>query len=109
QQRHTGPASSAHLKELTFTVTQPAGGTFYFVKQVQIILVPKNANSALPTVKIAELNPVPNTNVIRFDPVPGVDMLPYSNEGADITATATGFFPMEDTTYVGHVVVEVKI
>src|SRR5262245_28460645 len=40
QQRHTGPASSAHLKELTFTVTQPAGGTFYFVQQVQIILVP---------------------------------------------------------------------
>jgi hypothetical protein len=109
QQRHTGPASSAHLKELTFTITQPAGGTFYFVQHVEIILVPKNPGSTLPTVKIAGLNPVPNENTIHFDPVPGVDMLPYSNEGADITATATGFFPMEDTTYVGHVVVEVKI
>jgi hypothetical protein len=109
QQRHTGPASSAHLKQLTFMITQPAGGTFYFVQEAHIYLVPKSTTSTLPTVEIARLKPVPNETTIQFEPVPGVDMLPYSNEGANITASATGFYPMEDTTYVGYVKVEVKI
>jgi hypothetical protein len=107
--RHTGPASSAFLKELTFTITQPSGGTFYFATAVQIFLVPQNPNSALPTIEIAHLNPVPNETTIHLVPDPGVNMLPYSNEGANITAAATGYFPTEDTTYVGHVVVEVRI
>jgi hypothetical protein len=107
--RHTGPASSAFLKELTFTITQPSGGTFYFVQAVQIYLVPQNPMSALPTVEIAHLGPVPNETTIHIVPDPGVDMLPYSNQGANITASATGFFPKEDTMYVGHVVVEVRI
>jgi hypothetical protein len=109
ESRHTGPASAAYLKELTFTVTQPANGTFYFASQVSIYLTPKNPASALQSVKIANLDPVPAETTIRLVPIPGVNMLPYSEEGANITATATGFFPTEDTTYVGHVVVEVRI
>jgi hypothetical protein len=107
--RHTGPASSAYLKELTFTITQPTGGTFYFASEVHIYLVPINPMSSLPMVEIAKLNPIPNDNTVRLEPVPGVDMLPYSNEGANITAAATGYYPTEDTTYVGHVVVTVHI
>jgi hypothetical protein len=108
-QRHTGPASAAYLKELTFTITRPANGTFYFAVQVQIYLQPKNPASNLPKVLIAKLEPIPDTNTIRLVPVPGVNMLPYSDEGSDITASAAGYNPMVDTEYVGHVVVEVRI
>src|SRR5262245_23278423 len=82
QQRHTGPASSAHLKDLTFTITVPQGGTFYFARGVSIFLVPINPMSRLPSVEIANLAPIPNTNTIHVTPVPGVDMLPYANEGS---------------------------
>jgi len=109
QQRHTGPASSAHLKDLTFTITVPQNGTFYFAQGVSISLVPINPASRLPKVEIARLAPIPNETTIHITPVGGVDMLPYSNEGSNITATAIGRLPMEDTTYVGHVVVEVRI
>lgn len=109
ESRHTGPASAAYLKELTFTITQPSGGTFYFAQQVHIYLVPKNPNSSLPQREIATLNPVPNENRIKLVPIPGINMLPYSEEGSNITASATGYFPTEDTVYVGHVVVEVRI
>lgn len=108
-QRHTGPASAAYLKDLSFTITIPQGGGFYFVSAVTIYLTPKNPASRLPIVKIAESSPIPDANTIHITPIPGVDMLPYSNEGATIDATAAGRFPTEDTTYVGHVVVTVKI
>jgi hypothetical protein len=108
-QRHTGPASSAYLKDLWFRIKIPVNGTFYFASSVQILLVPKNPMSRLPTKKIAELTPIPSDNLIHLKPVPGVDMLPYANEGADISATAVGRLPMEDTTYDGYVVVQVNI
>jgi len=108
-QRHTGPASAAYLKDLSFTITVPQGGTFYFAAGVTITLVPKNPASSLPTITIAELHPIPNENTIHITPIPGVNMLPYSNEGATIQATAAGYLPTQDTTYVGHVVVTVKI
>jgi hypothetical protein len=108
-QRHTGPASAAYLKDLSFTITVPAQGRFYFAAAVTIQLVPKNPMSSLPTINIAQLSPIPNENTIHVTPIPGVNMLPYANEGADIKATAAGRLPTEDTTYVGHVVVTVKI
>jgi hypothetical protein len=108
QSRHTGPASSAHLKSLSFTITDPADGTFYFASEVRIFLIP-HMGSSLSTIEIANLKPVPATTHIDMVPIPGIDILPYANEGADITATATGFFPPVDTTYVGHVTVTVKI
>lgn len=100
-------ASSAWLKELTFTVTTPNPGTFYFVSGVVISITAPSTN--LPEVKIAELKPVPNSQTISMKTVPGVELLPYARAGAAIHATAVGFFPKEDTTYVGHVVIHVNI
>ena len=108
-ERHTGPASAAYLKDLSFTITTPTNGTFYFAASVTILLTPINPSSSLPTIPIAELTPIPNTNTIHVTPIAGVNILPYSNEGANIDATAAGTLPKEDTTYVGHVVVTVKI
>jgi hypothetical protein len=109
-QRHTGPASAAYLKDLSFSIKTPASGTFYFASAVSIILVPKNPASTLKTVEIANLSPVPHDqSTIHLIPVPGVNMLPYSQEGAFIKATALGTWPREDTVYNGWVVVQVKI
>src|SRR5215510_13390411 len=69
-QRHTGPASAAYLKDLSFTITIPQGGGFYFVSAVTIYLTPKNPNSRLPTVKIAESAPIPDANTIHITPLP---------------------------------------
>jgi hypothetical protein len=109
-QRHTGPASAAYLKDLSFTITIPQNGTFYFAQSVVIQLKPTNPNSTLQPVPIAELSPIPtDQNTIHVKPIPGVNMLPYSQQGAVIDAVVFATWPREDTTYVGHVVVTVKI
>lgn len=106
-EKQGGLASSAWLKELTFTVTSPTKGTFYFVSAVAITIDAPSAG--LPEIKIAQLEPVPNLQTISVTPIPGVELLPYARAGAQIHAKAVGFFPKEDTTYVGKVVIHVKI
>jgi hypothetical protein len=101
----TGPASSVTLKSITFTVTSPAGATFDFVDSIAINISGGN----LPQKEIARLDPVPGTTSISVPPSPGVDLLPYINAGATITATASGQMPTADTTFVGTVVVTVHI
>lgn len=105
QRQRTGPASSARLKSLTFTIKKPANGTFYFAQEVTIFMVA----DGLKEVEIARLSPIPATNTISLKPTPNVELLPYSRTGAKIKATAKGVFPKEDTEYDGWVVINVKI
>jgi hypothetical protein len=105
ERQRTGPASSARLKSLTFTIRKPAGGTFYFAREVKIFMV----SAGLREVEIANLSPIPDTPTINLKPVPGVELLPYARAGARIRASATGNLPREDTTYDGRVVINVKI
>jgi hypothetical protein len=105
EKRNTGPASSARLKSLTFTIIMPPQGTFYFATGVSIFI---SANG-LPTREIARLTPIPNTTTISVPPIPDVEMLPYAERGATITATAVGTWPREYTEYVGKVVMTIKV
>jgi hypothetical protein len=100
-------ANSAWLKSLTFTITTPNKGTFYFVSGVTISIAADAAG--LKEIPIARLMPVPNQQTISITPIPGVELLPYARAGASIRATAVGVFPKEDTTYVGSVVIHVNI
>jgi len=52
---------------------------------------------------------VPGTASISIPPTGGVDLLPYINAGASITAKASGHMPAADTTFVGTVVVTVHV
>jgi hypothetical protein len=106
-EKQGGLAHSAYLKSLTFTITQPSKGTFYFVSGVTISIAADAAG--LPAIPIARLTPVPNLQTISVTPIPGVELLPYARAGASIRANAVGFFPKEDTTYVGNVVIHVSI
>ena len=110
--RSTGPAHSANLKQVEFQVTPHASpsGNFDFVDEIHIFVAPSQSSSSLPMVEIATLKPVPKgQTTIDLTIVPGIDLLPYINAGATISASATGRQPMQTVTYDGNVVVTVHI
>ena len=106
--RKTGPTSSATLKSVSLTITSPSGATFDFVDSIAI-RVSSTGNTSLPEVEIARLEPVPGTGTIVIPPTGGVDLLPYVEAGATITATASGHMPASNTTYVGTVVITIHV
>jgi hypothetical protein len=111
EKRSTGPARSANLKEIAFRTTphDAPRGNFDFVDEIHIF-VAAPSGSTLPMVEIATLKPVPKgLTTIKLDIVPGIDLLPYINEGATISATATGRQPAQTITYDGSVTVTVHI
>lgn len=110
--RSTGPAHSANLKQVQFQITPHASpsGNFDFVDEIHIFVAPSQSSSSLPMVEIAALKPVPKgQTTIDLTIVPGIDLLPYINAGATISASATGHQPTQTVTYDGSVVVTVHI
>ena len=111
--RSTGPASSANLKQVEFQITphDSPQGTFDFVDEIHIFVAPsQSSGSSLPMVEIANLKPVPKgQSKIDLTIVPGIDLLPYINAGASISATASGHAPAGTVTYDGSVTVTVHI
>jgi hypothetical protein len=110
--RSTGPARSANLKQVEFQITPHASpsGNFDFVDEIHIFVAPSSSGSTLPMVEIANLKPVPKgQTTIDLAIVPGIDLLPYINAGASISATASGHQPTQTVTYDGSVVVTVHI
>lgn len=112
QKRDTGPARSANLKSIVFTAT-PHGmpsGNFDFVDAIHIYIEPSSSTSSLPKVEIARAQPVPKGRTsLSLDVVPGIDLLPYINAGAKLSATATGTQPAQDFTYDGVVTITIHI
>ncbi|MCU1282354.1 MAG: hypothetical protein JWM53_5900 [bacterium] len=109
--RSTGPASSANLKQVEFKITPHASpsGTFDFVDEIHIFVAPQSGSS-LPMVEIATLKPVPKgQTTIDLAIVPGIDLLPYINAGATISASASGHQPAQTVSYDGSVVVTIHI
>jgi hypothetical protein len=110
--RSTGPASSANLKQVEFETTPhgSSSSTFDFVDEIHIFVAPSSSSSPLPMVEIATLKPVPKgQSKIDLTIVPGIDLLPYINAGASISASANGHQPAQTVTYDGTVVVTVHI
>jgi hypothetical protein len=108
QQHGTGPATSANLKSLTFTALPHAmpSGNFDFVDEIHIFVAANN----LPMVEIAKLAPVPKgQTTLNLNVVQGIDLLPYINAGATISAQASGHQPAQDFSYDGTVVITIRI
>jgi len=101
----TGPAHSVTLSSITFTIRSPSGATFAFVDSISISI----SGNGLAEKEVAQLQPVPGTSTISIPPTPGVDLLPYINAGATITARVSGHMPASDTTFDGKVVVTVHV
>jgi hypothetical protein len=110
QKRSTGPAHSANLKSVSFTATPHAmpSGNFDFVDEIHIFV--EAQSGPLPKVEIAKLMPVPKGQTsIDLNVVPGIDLLPYINVGATISASASGHQPTQNFTYDGVVTVTIHI
>jgi len=101
----TGPASSAHLKSITLTITKPPGETFDFVDSIVINI----AGEGLPTREVARLDPVPATGTISLQVIESVDLLPYIKKGASLSSNAKGHTPAQTISFNGKVVVRVKV
>jgi hypothetical protein len=104
----TGPAHSVTLSSISLTITSPSGATFDFLSSISIS-ISSSANTNLPQVEIARLAPVPGTASITIPPTGNVDLLPYINAGATITATASGHMPASDRTFDGRVVLTIHV
>jgi hypothetical protein len=106
--RGTGPATGAQLKALSLSITPHTApnGNFDFLSEVHLFV----EGAGLPKVEIASSAPVPKgATTLDFTIVPNVNLLPYINAGATISATAMGTQPAHDTSFDGHVTVTVKI
>ena len=101
----TGPAHSAQLKAITLTVLVPAGETFEFLDSLRIFV----AADGLERREVAKLEEVPPSGSISLQIVPGVDLLPYVEKGATLSATATGHMPRQTIRFAGKVVVTIKV
>jgi hypothetical protein len=110
EKRGTGPATKILIKKLQFNIT-PSGmpsGNFDFLEEAH--LYAESSSAGLPKVEIATLKPVPRgVTTVEFTIVPGVNLLPYVNAGAELSATATGTQPNQDTTFDGLLVIDVRI
>jgi len=112
QKRNTGPATSANLKAIRFQATphNMPSGNFDFVDEIHIYVEPSSSSSSLPKKEIANLKPVPKgQTTINLTVIPGIDILPYLNAGAKITASATGHQPTMNFSFDGHVTVTIRI
>src|SRR5438132_3665295 len=111
QKRDTVPAKSANLKALRFAATPHASpsGNFDFLDEIHIYIDSQN-QASLGKKEIARLSPVPKgQTTIELQVIDGVDLLPYINAGAEISAAASGRQPTMDFTYDGHVTITVHI
>jgi hypothetical protein len=108
KKRSTGPATSAGLKALRFSATPAAmpSGNFDFVDEIHVFI----AAPSLPKVEIARLTPVPKgQTTLELVTSPEVNLLPYVNAGAEMSATATGRQPTQTFTFDGKVTITIRI
>jgi hypothetical protein len=105
QAMDTGPIDSVKLGSMHLDITatdQPSGDTddWSFITGVDLYVQSTKDGSTLPRVKVATATgPVA---AARLDFVPeDVNLLPYINEGCEMTAEAEGSAPADDVSYDG--------
>jgi hypothetical protein len=110
----TGPAQHVYLTDLTFSVTstdEPAGDTddLGFITTIEVYVESAQPGSSLPRVRVAHLDSVPagaRSIALQTD---GVDLIHYVQEGAHLTASATGHQPPDDVSYDGHLDLAIQV
>lgn len=113
--RDTGPAEAVRLTALTLAITDTAlaegdSDDFDFIDSIEVFVESRDPESALERRKIAELQDVPRgATRLSLETLEDVNLLPYVNEGARITASATGSAPSDDVTYDGRIVLHVEV
>lgn len=109
-----GPTQSVTLSSMQFQITAtgtPAGGfsSFEFVNSITVYVESSRPNSSLARNPVAVLNsPVGRILSFGLSTLPTVNLLPYIEEGARFTSTATGTVPSHDVTFTGVFTVHVR-
>jgi hypothetical protein len=111
--RDTGPAQHVFLTELTFRITATADSSgsddFDFLDSIEVFVESRDPGSMLPRQRIAHRDPVPNGARSLSLMIDDVDLIDYVNEGALLTATASGRQTLDDVTFDGHLDLVVEV
>jgi hypothetical protein len=100
----TGRAHTAALKSMQLTITAPSGETFEFLDRIRIEV----SAVGMPGALVAHLDDVPARSQIALTVVSQVDLLPYINRGAKLTAMVSGHAPRQTLRYKGRVVITLR-
>lgn len=112
--RNTGPAQHVYLDELELTITPTAESgfdrdDFDFLESIEIHVESRRPGSSLPRRRIAYRDPTPDGARTLSLTIENVDLIDYVNEGAVLTATASGRQPLDDVTFDGHLTLIVEV
>ncbi len=104
--KDTGPIDSVSLSSMKLVISTP-GADWSFVQSVAVNIASTKSGTTLASVNIANVANPGAVTTMKFTPVSGVNLIPYINEGAQLTANATGMQPPQDVTYSGNAVFRV--
>lgn len=113
--RGTGPVQNVYLTRFYLDVTptaEPAGDSdsLDFIDTVDIFVESTQSGSSLPRQRVATLDGVEDgARHVEFDCDTSIDLLPYINEGARLTAEATGNQPTDDVSFNGLAILLVEV
>lgn len=112
--RDTGAAQHVYLTDLSFSITQTAesGGDrddFGFLDSIEIYVESRAPGSTLPRQRIAHRDPIPDGARSISLSLDDVDLIEYVNEGARLTASASGRPPVDDVTFDGAMILTVEV
>lgn len=102
----TGPIDGVFLKSLTLTITTP-DDDWSFVRSIDVFIAGTADGSTLPMERVASVEDPGASTTMTFVPVAGLNLLPYVNEGGELSADADADAPPDDVTYDGRAVFEV--
>lgn len=111
--KETGPIDWVHLTSLELVITdaaRPAGDSddWSFVRSVDVFVQSTRQGSSLPRVRVARASSPGPVTVMQFDPDSDINLVPYINEGSQMTTEAEADVPPDDVSFRGRAVFEVN-
>lgn len=113
QEKDPGPIDAIRLKSLVLSITataEPAGDAddWSFLSRVEVFVSSTRPDSTLPQdILVATAADPGATRDLVFVPAPGVNLKPYVDEGAQLTASAEGRVPADEVSFAGRAVFRV--
>jgi hypothetical protein len=106
QAMDTGPIDRVELGAMHLDITttkEPSGDSddWAFLDRVDLYVASTKSGSTLSRTKVATAVAPGAVRRLDFTPVADVNLLPYINEGCELTAEASGHAPADDVSYDG--------
>jgi len=104
--QETGPIDRVVLASMHLDVTateRPDGDEddWAFIDRVDLYVESSKEGTTLPRVKVGSAVAPGAVTRLEFEPEKDVNLLPYINEGCELTAEASGDAPGDDISYAG--------